>query len=168
MPKNTAIDDYIATKEAFAQSMLIYLRDVVHSASPDIIETIKWRQPCFEHNGLVCAIAAFKKHVTLSFFKGKRLKDSEGVFSPSDNNELTSLKFFSLADIPSADILHQYVQQAMVLNTGSSVDKKTIQRKDKSILVMPDDFAAALAKTPPTQSILMTLVIRNKKITSSG
>lgn len=153
MPKNTAVDDYIASKEPFAQEILAHLRDVIHTAAPDIIETIKWRQPCFEHNGLVCAVAAFKKHVSFSFFKGQLLNDSEGIFSPSDNNELTALKFSSLAEIPANHILKRYIQQAIALNSANKLKKKVTPRKDKSELVVPEDLAMALAKIPSAQSI---------------
>jgi uncharacterized protein YdeI (YjbR/CyaY-like superfamily) len=148
MSKDTAIDDYIATKAHFAQEILMHLREVIHNAAPDITETIKWRHPCFEHNGLVCAVATFKKHVTFSFFKGKFLNDSEQLFPPSDNNELTSLKFSTLADIPPKDILSEYIQQAIALNTDSNIKKKPTQRKDKNDLIIPDDLVAALAKIP--------------------
>jgi uncharacterized protein YdeI (YjbR/CyaY-like superfamily) len=153
MPKNTAIDDYITSKEPFAQEILAHLRDVIHDAAPDMIETIKWRQPCFEHNGLVCAVAAFKKHVSFSFFKGQLLNDCDGIFSLSDNNELTALKFSSLAEIPANSVLKKYIQQAIALNSASKLKKKVTPRKDKTELIVPEDLVKALAKLPSAQSI---------------
>lgn len=152
MSKNSDIDNYIAGKAPFAQEILTHLRQIIHNAAPDITETIKWRQPCFEHNGLVCSVAAFKKHVTFSFFKGKLLNDSNNIFPTSDNNELTSLKFSVLADIPQDDILTAFIQQAIALNADSNCKRKSTQRKDKDTLVMPNDLAAALASTPAAQS----------------
>lgn len=151
MPKSAKIDNYITEKSPFAQEILSHLREVIHRADPEIVETIKWRQPCFESNGLVCAMAAFKKHVTFSFFKGQLLNDNANIFLPSDNSELASLKFTSLADIPQNDILTAYIQQAIALNTNSCI-KKATARKDKNDLIIPDDLAAALATTPSAQS----------------
>ena len=153
MSKNTAVDEYIKSKEAFAQEILIHLRNVIHDASPEISETIKWRQPCFEQDGLVCAFAAFKKHVNFSFFKGQFLNDSAGIFTPSDNNELTALKFSSVADIPDSKVLKAYIQQAIALNSTGELKKKAAPRKDKSELVIPDDFAQALTSKPAAQGV---------------
>ncbi len=153
MSKNAAVDEYIKSKEPFAQEILIHLRNVIHDASPYITETIKWRQPCFESGGLVCAFAAFKKHVNFSFFKGQFLNDSAGIFAPSDNNELTALKFSSISDIPESEVLKSYIQQAIALNSNDEIKKKAAPRKDKSELVIPDDFAQALSKTPAAQRV---------------
>jgi uncharacterized protein YdeI (YjbR/CyaY-like superfamily) len=153
MSKNSAIDDYIATKEFFAQEILIHLRKIIHDAAPDIEESIKWRQPCFEHNGLVCAFAAFKKHVNLSFFKGMHLNDNAGIFSPSDNNDLTALKFSSISDIPESEVLKRYIKQSIALNSNDEIKKKAVPRKDKSDLVVPEDFAQALSNTPAAQRV---------------
>lgn len=153
MSKNSAVDEYIKSKEPFAQEILIHLRNVIHDASPDISETIKWRQPCFEQDGLVCAFAAFKKHVNFSFFKGQFLNDSAGIFTPSDNNELTALKFSSVADIPDSDVLKAYIQQAIALNSTGELKKKTTPRKDKSTLVIPEDFAQALTSKVAAQRV---------------
>ncbi|MBA6389530.1 YdeI/OmpD-associated family protein [Colwellia sp. BRX10-3] len=153
MSKNSAVDDYIASKATFSQEILIHLRQIIHDASPDIIETIKWRQPCFEHNGLICAFAAFKKHVNFSFFKGQFLNDSAGIFVPSDNNELTALKFSSISDIPESEVLKGYIQQAIALNSNDEFKKNVAPRKDKSDLVIPDDFAHALTITPAAKRV---------------
>lgn len=148
MPKNIVIDQYINQQQVFAQQIMSQLRDVIHTASPKMTEAIKWRHPCFENNGLVCAMAAFKQHVTFSFFKGKLLDDNANLFTKSDNNELTSLKFKTLADIPESDILIAYLQQAIALNTAPKAEKKKTPRKDKKDLVIPDYLRTALAENP--------------------
>jgi len=153
MPKVAAVDDYIKSKAPFAQEILKHLRAVIHHAAPELTETIKWRQPCFEHNGLVCALAAFKKHVSFSFFKGQLLNDSAAIFSPSDNSELAVVKFSSLAEIPERAILNNYIQQAIALNSDNKTRKKTSARKDKSALIVPNDLAEALAKNPSAQGV---------------
>ncbi len=153
MPKNTAIDQYISQQQPFAQEIMSQLRDVIHTASPEMSEAIKWRHPCFENSGLVCAMAAFKQHVTFSFFKGKLLDDSAGIFSKNDNNELTSLKFKSLSEIPANDILISYVQQAIALNSTQKPEKKKSVRKNKADLVIPDYFSAALADNQAAEDV---------------
>lgn len=46
--RNPRVDAYIANATDFAQPILTHLRAVVHSACPEIEETIKWRMPSFE------------------------------------------------------------------------------------------------------------------------
>jgi uncharacterized protein YdeI (YjbR/CyaY-like superfamily) len=163
MSKNKVIDDYISQQEPFAQEIILHMRDVIHRASPEITETIKWRHPCFESNGLVCAIAAFKQHVNFSFFKGKLLNDSEEIFSASENNELTALKFKTLVDVPTDDILVNYLQQAISLNSADNKQKKQVQRKDKNSLVIPEDLSSALANNLPANEVFKAFSYSKQK-----
>jgi hypothetical protein len=34
----------------------------MHKADPQIVETLKWGVPHFDHNGIVAGMAAFKQH----------------------------------------------------------------------------------------------------------
>ncbi|MRD48941.1 hypothetical protein GHT07_16820 [Caenimonas koreensis DSM 17982] len=43
------IDAYIAKSAEFARPVLDHLRAVVHTACPDVEETIKWSMPFFLH-----------------------------------------------------------------------------------------------------------------------
>lgn len=63
------VDAYIERTAPFAQPILRHLREVVHSAAPDIEETLKWGIPHFMHEGIVCSMAAFKQHCTFGFWK---------------------------------------------------------------------------------------------------
>jgi len=61
MAKNDPrIDAYIQNSREFAQPILRHFRAVVHSACPDIRETIKLGMPFFEHHGIVCHMAPLK------------------------------------------------------------------------------------------------------------
>jgi uncharacterized protein YdeI (YjbR/CyaY-like superfamily) len=148
MQKNNLVDNYIEQKEQFAQEICLHLRDIIHKASPEITEAIKWRHPCFDSKGLLCAIAVFKQHVNFSFFKGKLLNDKAAIFTTSDNNELTSLKFKTLSDIPADNIMIDYLQQAIALNASEKSRKKKTPRRDKSTLVIPEDLTIELANNP--------------------
>ena len=64
------VDAYIAKSAEFAKPILSYLRDVVHSAVPDVEETIKWGAPHFDYKGMILGIAAFKEHCGVNFWKG--------------------------------------------------------------------------------------------------
>lgn len=153
MPTDSIITEYIDSKAAFAQEIMQHLRTIIHQASPALTESIKWRAPCFESNGLVCAMAGFKKHVNLSFFKGKLIDDKHHIFPCSDNNELASLTFSSLDEVPDASILIDYIQQAIALNQVPNTKKKSKIKKQKADLIIPDDLREALGKSPIAQEV---------------
>ena len=55
------IDAYIARQADFARPILVWLRERMHAACPQVEETIKWGMPSFVHNGRPLAnMAAFK------------------------------------------------------------------------------------------------------------
>jgi hypothetical protein len=74
--KDPRVDVYIAKAQPFAQPILKYLRAVVHSACPDVQETMKWSFPHFDYKGIFCAMAGFKQHCTFGFWKRSLLKES--------------------------------------------------------------------------------------------
>src|SRR5436305_3595307 len=66
--RDPRVDAYIERAPAFAQSVLRHLRELVHEACPDVVETIKWGMPSFGYHGILCGMAAFKEHCTFGFW----------------------------------------------------------------------------------------------------
>ena len=62
------VDAYIAAAAPFARPILDRIRRAFHKGFPEIIETIKWGCPHFEHRGLVGGMAAFKAHAAFESF----------------------------------------------------------------------------------------------------
>src|ERR1041384_8680520 len=82
MPKkDSRVDDYIAGAAGFAKPILKHLRKLVHTACPEVEETIKWRFPTFMYKGMLCGMAAFKEHCTFGAWKdsliAKKLADDQ-------------------------------------------------------------------------------------------
>ena len=73
------VDAYISKAAPFAQPILRHIRDVVHAACPRATETIKWGFPHFEHQGLLCSMAAFKQHCALGFWKGSLVLERQDI-----------------------------------------------------------------------------------------
>ncbi len=144
--KNTSpeVDIYINKAPEFAQPILDRLRGLFHKACPDIKETIKWGNPCFEHKGIVCGIAAFRHHVGVSFWKGKLMKDPEGLFGDVGKTSMGSLKFTSPAELPSDKILLAYIKEAVKLNEEDIKIGKP--NKDKPDQLDPPDYLLAELK----------------------
>ncbi|AMR34217.1 hypothetical protein A0256_23575 [Mucilaginibacter sp. PAMC 26640] len=110
------IDAYIAKAADFAKPILIHLRELVHKASPEIKETMKWSSPFFEYNGILCHMMAFKQHLGFGFWKAETLPDPHGILHLEGGESAGSLgRIESLSDLPEDDILIWYIRQAMAL-----------------------------------------------------
>src|ERR1700682_2747898 len=62
------VDAYIRKSADFARPILEYIREVVHAAVPDVEETMKWSFPHFDHNGIMCSMAAFQEPSVFGFW----------------------------------------------------------------------------------------------------
>jgi hypothetical protein len=54
---------------------------IVNEADPGLKEDWKWGTAFWSRKGLVLAVAAFKDHVKVNFFKGAKLKDPSGLLN---------------------------------------------------------------------------------------
>jgi hypothetical protein len=140
---NPAVDRYIIEAQPFARPVLEHLRALVHEACPEVEESIKWNMPCFDYHGILCSMAAFKKHASFGFWKGKLLKDPKGLLEKSHETGMGNLgKIGTIEDLPSDKILLGFLLQAKKLNEeGLSVPK---EKKSKADLPIPDEFSVLL------------------------
>ena len=137
------IDAYIEKAAEFAQPVLVHLRGLIHEACPDIKETLKWSMPSFEHKGIVCGFAAFKKHVTFMFWKQSLLETDA---FPKNKTAMGSFgRITSLKDLPSDKVIIGLIHQAVELNEKNiKVEKKPAVAKKE--LMVPEDLTKELAK----------------------
>ncbi len=143
------VDGYIDKSAPFAQPILKHLRQLVHSVSPLLTETMKWGLPFFDYNGLVCQVAAFKGHIGFGFWKQRQLNDPGKFIQQEDGNAGSFGKISSLSDLPADEILIDFIKQAMHLNEAGN--KKPAVKKEtppKAPIEMPVDFADSLAANP--------------------
>lgn len=144
--KDPRVDAYVAEAPKFARPILEHLRRVVHRGCPDVEETIKWGMPSFEHHGLMCGIAAFKKHCTFGFWKSKLMDDPHGVLEGVGKTAMGNLGCITrLSDLPTQRLMISYVKQAAKLNEQGVKLPAAPRRKAKPVVV-PADLEAALAR----------------------
>ena len=63
---------------------LVWVRQVIHDADPEIQEEWKWMwTPVWSHDGGVCTGESYKQVVKLTFFRGASIKDPKKLFSSS-------------------------------------------------------------------------------------
>ncbi len=145
------IDAYISKSADFAQPILNHLRQLVHRASPQIKETMKWSMPFFEYKGTLCNMAAFKEHCSFGFWKGAMLADPDKILNVKEDNSMGQLgRITSLDDLPADELLIQYIHEAILLNEqGVKVPKAKPVAKTE--LLVPEYFMEFLKEYPQAQ-----------------
>ena len=63
------VDDYINTRPEWQQAIYRRVRDIVHAADPEVVETIKrTNRPYFTLEGNICALLGAKDHVNIFIY----------------------------------------------------------------------------------------------------
>src|SRR5437867_13275607 len=76
------VDAYIRALPDWQQAICREVRELVHAADPDVVETIKRSdRPYFVLQGNVCALLAAKDHVNVFLYDGAIVPDP-GASSP--------------------------------------------------------------------------------------
>jgi uncharacterized protein YdeI (YjbR/CyaY-like superfamily) len=158
--KDPCVDAYIAKSADFARPVLKHLRGLVHTACPQVEETLKWGMPHFQHRGILLGMAAFKQHCTLHFWKGAL------IFAARKTEDEAMGQFgriTSLADLPGDKALLGFIRKAMELNEAGIKKPADTRPKEKRQLVVPDYFQAALAKNAKARATFENFSYSHKK-----
>jgi hypothetical protein len=149
MARDPRVDAYIERAAPFAQPILTRVRDLVHTACPQVEESIKWGMPGFSYaGGILCGMAAFKQHASFGFWKHALVVGEGGSGSGMGSYG----KMTSLRDLPSKKTLLVHIRKAMQLNEDGV--KAPASRKSAPIPPprAPDDLVAALKMDQAAQA----------------
>ncbi len=75
------IDKVAASLTGWQSDMYSRLRDLINDAHEDLDEDWKWDTAVWTLKGNVVALAPFKQHIKINFFKGALLDDPHGLFN---------------------------------------------------------------------------------------
>ncbi len=82
------VDAYIDALPGWQQEICREVRELVHSADPEVTETIKrTRQPYFVLDGNICALLAAQDHVNVFMYDGGIVPDPEGIITAGHGNK---------------------------------------------------------------------------------
>lgn len=82
------VDAYISTLPAWQQAICREVRDLVHAADPDVVETIKRTdRPYFVLQGNICALLATKDYVNIFLYDGAIVPDPDGIITAGHGNK---------------------------------------------------------------------------------
>jgi hypothetical protein len=104
---------------------LARVRAVIREATPEVVETVKWRKPSnpdgvpvWECAGIVCTGDAFRDKVKVTFAKGAQLEDPARLFNASlEGNAMRAIDIREGDDI-DAPALQALVRAAVALNVS--------------------------------------------------
>lgn len=156
MSRDSRIDEYIASRAPFAQPILIWLRERIHTACPDIEESIKWSMPAFSYKGRPLAgMSAFKAHATFGFWYRHELGTGKEGDAMGQYGRIESL-----ADLPDAAEMEALTRKAMALidsgvkpghPTGTPKPEGPVPPELAEALANDDLAAATFNAFPPSQ-----------------
>jgi hypothetical protein len=82
------VDAYLEALPEWQQAICREVRDLVHAADPEVVETTKRKgQPYFVLQGNVCALLAAREHVNVFLYDGAIVPDPEGIITGGHDNK---------------------------------------------------------------------------------
>ncbi|MEO7119022.1 MAG: DUF1801 domain-containing protein [Candidatus Limnocylindrales bacterium] len=86
--RDPRVDAYLDALPKWQRSVLGQVRDLVHGADPEVVETIKRTvQPYFVLDGNICAFLAARDHVNVFLYDGAIVPDPEGIITAGHDNQ---------------------------------------------------------------------------------
>ena len=150
MSRDPRVDAYIAKAAPFARPILDHVRERVHAAAPEAVETMKWSAPSFTISGkILLMMAAFKAHAAINFWRGQEI--GEGSAKAGAMGQFGRLT--SLAELPADEDLDALIRQAATLAKAAPAPRK-VKHMPKAAPELHPEFAAALAKNPKAKTAL--------------
>lgn len=114
------LGDPLRSEASWRGKMLTDLRKIINEADPGIKEDWKWGTAVWVNNGLVCALAAFKDHVKINFFKGAAIDDPKGLFNSGlEAKTSRSIDLFE-GDTIDESALKDLIRKAVLKNSPKS------------------------------------------------
>src|SRR5271156_1363832 len=143
--RDRRVDAYIAGAPDFAKPILNHLRELVHTACPDVEESMKWSRPHFlRHGMMICGMSAFQQHCAFGFWLGEMVLGATG----QEPNEKNGMRHFgripSRADLPGDNPLLAYIKKAVELKESGVKRPAPPRSTGNRELTVPSYFTAAL------------------------
>lgn len=97
-----SVDQFFSSLNSGKEELLLLRKLLLET---ELLEEIKWKQPCYTLNGKnVIILAALKDHVIISFLKGALLDDKNGLLQKAGEYSQSAriIRFFSLVEVKKA------------------------------------------------------------------
>jgi uncharacterized protein YdeI (YjbR/CyaY-like superfamily) len=161
--QDSRVDAYISSAPEFAKPILSHLRELIHTACPDVEETMKWSRPHFLHNGMLCGMSAFQHHCAFGFWLYELVLDLKGSADRKWDGMGHFGRITSLADLPSDQQMLAFIRKAVELNASGAKRPAAPRPAGNRVLIVPDYLIAALRKNKKALAAFEALSHSHKK-----
>ena len=111
------VDAYINALPDWQQSICREVRDLVHAADREVIETIKrTSRPYFVLDGNICAFLAANDHVNVFLYDGGIVPDPHGIITAGHDNKTARTVAVGRGETINAPALTAMFQQIIANN----------------------------------------------------
>ena len=111
------VDAYIEALPDWQQVICREVRDLIHAADPEVVETIKFtNRPYFVLQGNVCALLAAKDHVNVFLYDGAIVPDPEKIITGGHDNKTARAVAIRQGETINASALNAMLRQIIANN----------------------------------------------------
>ncbi len=111
------VDSYIDALPDWQQVICREVRDLIHAADPEVVETIKFtNRPYFVLQGNICALLAAKDHVNVFLYDGAIVPDPEKIITGGHDNKTARAVAIRQGDTINASALTAMFRQIIANN----------------------------------------------------
>jgi hypothetical protein len=111
------VDAYIDSLPDWQQLICRKVRDLVHAADDEVVETIKrTKLPYFVLQGNVCALLAAKDHVNVFLYDGAIVPDPDGIITGGHDNKTARMVSIHKGEAIKARALTRMFKQIIANN----------------------------------------------------
>src|ERR671915_1786978 len=108
---------YIDALPDWQQDICREVRELIHAADPEVVETIKYRdRPYFVLDGNICALLAAKDHVNVFLYDGAIVPDPEGIITGGHGNKTARTVAIRAGEEINAGALKRMFEQIIANN----------------------------------------------------
>lgn len=135
-------DAWMETCPEFSRTICEQLREWMFRWQPDLKESINTNMLCYSGRKRVVAIAGFKKHAQIVFFRGTELEDPASLFAGGEGNTNIRNVNFKTLDGLNMRALRELVQSAVALDANPDISPAPPRQREE--WPMPEALAKAL------------------------
>jgi uncharacterized protein YdeI (YjbR/CyaY-like superfamily) len=161
--RDSRVDAYISSAPDFAKPILNHLRELVHTACPEVEETMKWSRPHFLRHGLLCGMSAFRHHCAFGFWMGEMVLRAVGKGDNEKNGMGHFGRITSLGDLPGDKELLAFIRRAVELNESGAKRPVGQRPAGNRELIIPGCVTAALKQNKRAQAAFEAFSYSHKK-----
>ena len=123
------VDAYIDGLPGWQQTICREVRDLVHAADREVVETIKFKdRPYFVLQGNVCALLAAKDHVNVFLYDGGIVPDPHRIITGGHSNTTARTVAVREGEVLNAAALKAMFEQIIANNRAGGWRK--LKRED--------------------------------------